>query len=144
MVLPSLLHLLLFDCRVVFCMMLKIKRNCVKSMLAAARSAYPNEFIGILEGDRKGEEILVESMLVPPNINVGRRSASFSPWMLSSSISDIGTFHSHPHGSSRQSGQDRAMGSKEGGVHFVLGWPFELENLVAYDSSGNRVGFEIV
>lgn len=125
-------------------MMLKIRRRCAMSMMAAAKSAYPNEFIGILEGEREGDEIIVESMLVPPNITVGPGSASFSPWMLSSSISDIGTFHSHPHGSFRQSRQDRFTSSKEGGVHIVLGWPFVLENLVAYDSAGNRVEYELV
>jgi proteasome lid subunit RPN8/RPN11 len=126
-------------------MKLTISKNAVLSCIAGAQSAYPYEFIALLEGEaQENGDITIDRLVIPPGLRVGHSSASWDSWMLPQTISHLGTFHSHPRGPSRPSGQDLRTGSKEGGVHLILGWPYELANLKAYDSQGKPLKFQIL
>ncbi len=128
--------------------MLLLKRSLLEACLAAARSADPNEFLGLLEGERSeknGEAVLLLTrLIVPPGLSVDSNSAMFLPWMMPAGLDTWGTFHSHPSGSAGQSGTDRASASKEGGVHLIACRPYGPAQLVAYDSRGNRLEYSIV
>ena len=128
--------------------MLLLKRSLVEACSAAGRAADPNEFLGLLEGERtkiEGEDsLLLTRIIVPPGLSVDGWSAGYLPWMLPSSISEWGTFHSHPSGSARPSGADLALASKEGGIHLLICRPYTPDKLIAYGGNGKRIQFKIV
>ena len=131
--------------------MLVVKKSAVAACLAGAQSAYPNEFIGLLEGERsknadgKSFDLLITRVIIPPGIGVSGNSASFSSWMVPM-VSDVwGSFHSHP-GTSvpRPSRADLRAFGKEGGAHLIAAEPFDANSLAAFDSKGKRIPFKIV
>ena len=128
--------------------MLLLKRSLIDACLAAARGADPNEFIGLLEGEKSskdGETVLtLTRLIVAPGLSVNSNSAMFLPWMMPTGLDTWGTFHSHPSGNPNQSPTDRASASKEGGVHLIVCRPYGEKQLVAYNSSGNRLEYQIV
>ena len=128
--------------------MLLVKRSLLDACLAAAKSADPNEFLGLLEGERSSKDgetvLLLTRLIVPPGLSVNSNSAMFLPWMMPSGLDTWGTFHSHPSGNPNQSNADRMSGSKEGGVHLIACRPYGPAQLIAYDSRGNRLEYSIV
>lgn len=128
--------------------MLLLKRSLVETCQAAGAAADPNEFLGLLEGEKtkqSGEtSLLLTRIIVPPGLSVDGWSAGYLPWMLPPSVSEWGTFHSHPSRSSRPSGADLALASKEGGVHLLICRPYTAAQLIAYDGGGRRIPYKIV
>lgn len=129
-------------------MQLKISKSTLNACLSAAKSAYPNEFIGLLEGEKEGSgerlSITITRMFVPPGIVVGNMFSTYSDWMLPITPNVWGSFHSHPSaGVPRPSRQDLRAFSKEGGVHFIASLPYSPKNMAAFDYMGKKLGFEV-
>ncbi|MFH1095114.1 MAG: Mov34/MPN/PAD-1 family protein [Candidatus Micrarchaeota archaeon] len=125
--------------------MILIKKSALEACLAGARSASPNEFIGLLEGEREDNgDILIERVVLPPGLAVSESSSSFFPWMVPASINQIGLFHSHPRGPNTQSRADAFSASKEGGVQLIACRPFDFSSVAVYDPRGKRMMMKIV
>lgn len=129
---------------------LLVKKSVIRACLAAAKSALPNEFIGILSGKKeKGEDgfitITIDNMVVPNGIRVTESQSFFDDWLSPINMDSIGSFHSHPSpGLPRPSRQDVAAFSKEGGIHLIASMPFVVENLAAFDSRGRKIPFKAI
>ncbi|HIH19529.1 TPA: metalloprotease [Candidatus Micrarchaeota archaeon] len=121
-----------------------IKKQALDEALAGAASAYPNEFICLLIGRRDKGNIMIEETLIPPGIMVAETMSSFSEWMLPVIVGMMGTFHSHPNGSSLPSAADRRLFSQKGGVNLIAGHPYSEKNVSAYLGNGKRAEFRIV
>ena len=128
--------------------MLLLKRSLVETCMAAGAAADPNEFLGLLEGERTkidgADSLLLTRLIVPPGLSVDGWSAGYLPWMLPPSVSEWGTFHSHPTSSARPSRADIALASKEGGVHLLICRPYTAGKLIAYGGNGGHIQFKIV
>ncbi len=125
--------------------MILIKKSALEACLAGAASAFPNEFIGLLEGERKNNgDILIERVVLPPGLSVSGSSSSFFPWMVPASINKVGLFHSHPRGPNTSSRADLMSASKEGGVQLIACRPFDFASVAAYDPKGKRIMFKII
>jgi len=125
-------------------MAIKIRKNAFLSALAGAKAAYPNEFICLLRGKKVGDDLVIEDTLIPPGIMTSETMTSFSDWMLPWIEGLVGTFHSHPGGSSRPSKEDRWLFSQKGGVHFIAADPFGVKDAAAYLGNGKRVEFAVI
>ncbi len=131
--------------------MLRITRSLLETCLAAAKSAYPNEFIGLLEGERqkspdgKSFSLTLKRLIVPPGISVSPSFSYYSEWLLPVMPDVWGSFHSHPGTkNNRPSRADLHAFSNEGGVHLIAAEPFGPENIAAYGHEGKKLEFEIV
>lgn len=131
--------------------MLLVKKSAIAACLAGAASAYPNEFIGILEGERtKGKDgksftLLISRLIIPSGMFLSGDSASYSDWMTPASSDHWGSFHSHPGTNSpRPSRADLHMFSKEGGIHLIAAEPFDIQSIAAFDGKGRKLPFAIV
>lgn len=118
-----------------------ITRNCLDSALACARSAYPNEFGGILRADEPG---VITDLLLLPGTTAGRRHANFQLYMLPVGMGVAGTVHSHPSGALFPSQADVTLFRHWGRRHIILGAPFGEGSWRAYDGNGVEVALAVV
>lgn len=121
-----------------------VKRRALLSALAGAKAAYPHEFICLFTGRRLNTNIVIEDTLIPPGIMVSESMASFNDWMLPFIEGMLGTFHSHPGGSSRPSKQDRWLFSQKGGIHLIAAEPYDEKSVSAYLGNGKKAEFRII
>ena len=118
-----------------------ITRHCLDSALACARSAYPNEFGGILRADEPG---VITDLLLLPGTTAGRRHANFQLYMLPVDLGVTGTVHSHPSGALHPSQADVTLFRHWGRRHIILGAPFGEGSWRAYDGNGVEVSLAVV
>jgi proteasome lid subunit RPN8/RPN11 len=118
-----------------------ITRRALDSALASARSAYPNEFGGVLRADPPG---VISELLLLPGTTAGRRHANFQLWMLHADLSVSGTVHSHPSGALHPSDADLRLFRSWGRRHLILGAPFGRGAWRAYDGNGRETHLRVV
>ncbi len=118
-----------------------IMRHVLDSALASARSAYPNEFGGVLRADPPG---VISELLLIPGTTAGRRHANFQFHMLPADFSVVGTVHSHPSGALHPSDADVRLFRNWGKRHVILGQPFGPSSWKAYDSNGRPVALPVL
>jgi proteasome lid subunit RPN8/RPN11 len=118
-----------------------ITRRALESALASARSAYPNEFGGVLRADPPG---VISELLLLPGTTAGRRHANFQLWMLHADLSVAGTVHSHPSGALHPSDADLRLFRSWGRRHLILGAPFGRGSWRAYDGNGRETTLRVV
>jgi proteasome lid subunit RPN8/RPN11 len=118
-----------------------ITRRCLDSALACARSAYPNEFGGVLRADPPG---VISDLLLLPGTTAGRRHANFQLYMLPVDLGVSGTVHSHPSGALHPSEADLRLFRHWGRRHIILGAPFHAGAWRAYDGNGAETTLQVV
>jgi proteasome lid subunit RPN8/RPN11 len=118
-----------------------ITRRALTSALASGRSAYPNEFGGVLRADPPG---VISELLLLPGTTAGRRHANFQLYMLPADLTVVGTVHSHPSGALHPSDADLRLFRGWGRRHIILGAPFGPGSWRAYDSNGEETRLEVV
>jgi proteasome lid subunit RPN8/RPN11 len=118
-----------------------ITRRALESALASARSAYPNEFGGVLRADPPG---VISELLLLPGTTAGRRHANFQLWMLHADLSVAGTVHSHPSGALHPSDADLRLFRSWGRRHLILGAPYGPGAWRAYDGNGSETRLSVI
>jgi proteasome lid subunit RPN8/RPN11 len=118
-----------------------ITRRCLDSALACARSAYPNEFGGVLRADPPG---IISDLLLIPGTTAGRRHANFQLYMLPVDLGVSGTVHSHPSGALHPSEADVTLFRHWGRRHLILGAPYHPGAWRAYDGNGLETHLDVV
>jgi proteasome lid subunit RPN8/RPN11 len=118
-----------------------IARRALTSALASARSAYPNEFGGVLRADPPG---VIGELLLLPGTTAGRRHANFQLYMLPADLTVVGTVHSHPSGALHPSDADLRLFRSWGRRHLILGAPFGPGSWRAYDGNGNETHLDVL
>lgn len=117
-----------------------ITRRALVSALASARSAYPNEFGGVLRADPPG---VISELLLLPGTTAGRSHANFQLYMLPADLTVVGTIHSHPSGALHPSDADLGLFRRWGRRHIIVGAPFGPGSWRAYDGNGEEVRLEV-
>ncbi len=118
-----------------------ISRRALDSALASGRSAYPNEFGGVLRADPPG---VISDLLLVPGGTAGRRHANFHLYMLPADLTVVGTVHSHPSGALHPSAADLRLFRSWGRRHLILGAPFGPGSWRAYDGNGDETHLAVV
>jgi proteasome lid subunit RPN8/RPN11 len=119
----------------------EITRRALDSALASGRSAFPNEFGGVLRADPPG---LISELMLVPGGTAGRRHANFHLYMLPADLSVVGTVHSHPSGALHPSDADLRLFRNWGKRHLILGSPFSPGSWRAYDGNGAPIPLTVV
>lgn len=120
--------------------MIRIKRELIGTIIGASRNVHPDEFIGLLRKNRKGE---VAMLLLIPNSTFGKGFSTIRGDMLPMNLGQCGSVHSHPSNDARPSNRDLAFFQK-GEINIIIGYPYTEETVRVYDSNGNRIEFEII
>ena len=117
-----------------------ITRRALSSALASARSAYPNEFGGVLRAEPPG---VISELLLLPGTTAGHSHANFRLYMLPADLTVVGTIHSHPSGALHPSDADLQLFRNWGRRHIIVGAPFSPGCWRAYDGNGDEVRLEV-
>jgi proteasome lid subunit RPN8/RPN11 len=117
-----------------------IRRKVLRMILEASRDMYPKEFGAILRAE---EGVITEILLVPGTVS-GNRHAIFQLHMLPADFTVVGTVHSHPSGNFHPSDEDLALFSKFGGLHIIVGYPYDETTWAAWKHSGERLDLQIL
>lgn len=119
-----------------------ITRQAADGIITYSKTHHPNEAILVLQGKKDKDEIVVNSLIIPPFSMSGPFYSGFPVYDLPFDLSYIGTAHSHPGGSNRPSLDD--LNHFYGMVSIIISHPYEDETIGAYDRNGNSLELRIV
>jgi len=114
--------------------MWKIKKTLLEDLCDSARRLLPKEFICLLGGDEKKQEI-THFIFVPSSTD--DESAMIFEHDIVFEKNLIGTLHSHPYSNNLPSLADKKF-FKKFGANIILGFPFTLKNAAIYDANANK------
>ena|SRR3989338_6880038 len=120
-------------------MVYRIKRSVVESIIIASANVYPLEFISMLGG--KGKTI--EELVVVP-AQFGEDYSSYRLDLVPFDREIIGTVHSHPSEYNNPSQADLDSFSRFGEIHLIIGYPYELNTIRAFDNKGRKIVLQVV
>jgi proteasome lid subunit RPN8/RPN11 len=114
-----------------------LTRQAADGIITFAKTWHPNEAILILQGKKKGGDIMVEGLVIPPFSANGPFYSGFSLYDLPFDDSYVGTAHSHPGASNRPSLED--LNHFFGYVSVIISFPYEDGTIGAWDRQGSKV-----
>jgi proteasome lid subunit RPN8/RPN11 len=109
--------------------------------LEASEDAHPNEYMGLLRGEKAAalgldrEGVVITDVLVIPGTESNPISATVKTSMIPNDMRAAGSVHSHPNGVLRPSDADLATFGK-GQVHIIIGYPYGKRDWQAFDREG--------
>ena len=121
----------------------RIKRDCLKTILTIAKAAHPRETLLLLRGTVKSGVALIYEALLPPVLYTTSNCIAINPYRLPIDFTIIGVAHSHPSGSLRPSTRD--LHSKYKLFLMIVRYPYESEmDVAAYTYDGKRLKLRVV
>lgn len=117
------------------------KREVVNSILTFFKMHHPNEAILVLRGSNRKDVLVIDSLMIPPMAEGGPYYSGFPTYMLPGDITIVGTAHSHPSGSAEPSLTD--LHHFTGIVGVIVRYPYEDNDLFAYNSDGETLEFSV-
>jgi proteasome lid subunit RPN8/RPN11 len=117
-------------------------------VLDAAADTHPNEYMGLLRGERASalgvdaDGLVATDVLVIPGTESNSVSATVRTSMVPNDRKTVGSVHSHPNGVLRPSDADRAAFGR-GRLHLILGHPYGPGDWRAFDREGEPRDCEV-
>jgi proteasome lid subunit RPN8/RPN11 len=118
-----------------------LTKQITDSVITYAKSWHPNEGILILQGKKEKNLIKVTGLIIPPFSTHGPYYSGFPVYELPFDLSYIGTIHSHPSRSNKPSLED--LNHFFGLVSLIICYPYDVEDIAAFDRNGNKTDIEI-
>ncbi len=117
-----------------------LTRQITNSVITYAKSWHPNEGILILQGKKEKNLVKITGLIIPPFSKHGPYYSGFPVYELPFDLSYIGTIHSHPSGSNNPSLED--LNHFFGLVSLIICYPYDAEDIAAFDRNGNKMDLE--
>jgi proteasome lid subunit RPN8/RPN11 len=117
-----------------------LTRQITNSVITYAKSWHPNEGILILQGKKEKNLVKITGLIIPPFSTHGPYYSGFPVYELPFDLSYIGTIHSHPSGSNNPSLED--LNHFFGLVSLIICYPYDAEDIAAFDRNGNKMDLE--
>jgi proteasome lid subunit RPN8/RPN11 len=121
---------------------ISLKKEVFDSISSYCKIKHPNEGVLILKGKSKNGLILVDGLVIPPFSHSGPTFAGFPHSFLPFDMSYVGMVHSHPSGSAEPSITD--LDNFFGLVSLIVQYPYDDNDVFAWDSKGNPIKLEII
>ena len=118
-----------------------LKKDTRDGILSYCKMNHPNEGLLILKGKSKKGNVTIDGLVVPPFSESGPTFAGFPHSFLPFDFSYVGTVHSHPSGSAKQSVTD--LHNFFGLVSLIVKSPYEDDDIFAWDSNGDSIKLTI-
>jgi len=125
-------------------MKVTIARDVLESCLIGAQESHPNEFLGMLAGEKGKEIILADRLYLAPLSYSDEGSVSFDEFNMPIAMGVVGTFHSHPTGPALPSRADLKLFSQKGAFHLIASFPYKRADVRCFDSKGKEINFAVV
>ncbi len=124
-----------------------IEENALLSALEAAKNLYPNEFIGLFRGEKRGNEasseIILEELIITPLSEYREGMSSYQPWLMPVAGREIASFHSHPHPPASPSEADKNLFSRFL-ANFISMPPYTPSSTNAFDANAKKISFTVI
>lgn len=117
-----------------------LTKQITNSVITYAKSWHPNEGILILQGKKEKNVIRITGLIIPPFSTHGPYYSGFPVYELPFDLSYIGTVHSHPSRSNKPSLED--LNHFFGLVSLIICYPYEVQDIAAFDHNGNNIDLE--
>ena len=117
-----------------------LTKEITNSIITYAKSWHPKEGLLILQGKKEKNVIRITGLIIPPFSTHGPYYSGFPVYELPFDLSYIGTIHSHPSGSNHPSLED--LNHFFGLVSLIICYPYDVQNIGAFDRDGNRMDLE--
>ena len=118
-------------------------------VLDAAADTHPNEYMGLLRGEKARDlgldrgGVVATDVLVIPGTESNPVSATVRTSMVPNDRRAIGSVHSHPNGVLAPSDADRAAFGRNP-LHIILGAPYGPDDWRAFDREGEPRELEVI
>jgi len=118
-------------------------------VLDAAADTHPNEYMGLLRGERARDlgldrdGVVATEVLVIPGTKSNSVSATVRTSLVPNDRRAIGSVHSHPSGALIPSDADKAAFGRNP-LHIILGAPYGPKNWQAFDREGEPRALEVL
>src|SRR6056297_3560541 len=128
---------------------LGIAESALEFARAASEDTHPNEYMGLLRGDKARkvgldrDGTVLTDVLVIPGTESNPVSATVKTSLVPNDMRAAGSIHSHPNGVLRPSDADRATFGK-GEVHVILGAPYGPDDWRAFDREGEERDLQVL
>lgn len=119
----------------------KIAKHTIEDIREAAKKTFPMEFIAML-GSKTGNHAIDEIVVIPAVF--GEFHSIIYSHLIPFDRKIIGSVHSHPTQSCYPSEADLQSFRKLGKLHLIICYPFTLNRIKAFDSSGKTMRIEIM
>ncbi|MFB6121579.1 MAG: Mov34/MPN/PAD-1 family protein [Halobacteriaceae archaeon] len=121
-----------------------IARDALDFAREAAADTHPNEYMGLLRGERATQfdvdggrgDYVVTDVLVIPATESSPTSATVRSDLVPNDEKTMGSIHSHPNGVLRPSDEDLQTFGR-GAAHVILGAPYGPDDWRAFDREGD-------
>jgi len=116
---------------------------------AASEEAHPNEYMGLLRGEKASKVGLdrtgtvITDVLVIPGTETNPVSATVKTSMVPNDLRAAGSVHSHPNGVLRPSDADLATFGRND-VHIIVGAPYGPDDWQAFDRDGEPMDLPVL
>jgi proteasome lid subunit RPN8/RPN11 len=126
-----------------------IAGDALQFALEASEDSHPNEYMGLLRGERASklgldrDGTVLTDVLVIPGTESNSVSATVRTEMIPNDVRAAGSIHSHPNGVLRPSDADLATFGK-GKVHIIIGYPYGWNDWQAFDRKGNPRDLDVL
>ncbi len=117
-----------------------LTRAALDFILHAARNTYPEEFVGLLRKNKRGE---IAEVLVIPQAVYGTNFSSINLYNVPYTSGHCGSIHSHPGMSARPSRGDLAFFRVTGEVHLIVCYPYDENCVHAYGTDGKELALKL-
>ncbi|ABK77927.1 metal-dependent protease of the PAD1/JA B1 superfamily [Cenarchaeum symbiosum A] len=111
-------------------------------ILTFCKMNHPNEGILVLRGKSRKGNIRIDGLVVPPFSETGPAFAGFPHSFLPLDMSYVGVVHSHPGNSARPSLAD--LQNFFGLISLIVKYPYEDDDIFAWDSGGREVEISVI
>jgi proteasome lid subunit RPN8/RPN11 len=119
-----------------------LKKDVRDGILSFCKIKHPNEGILILRGKNRKGIITIDGLIIPPFAYGGTTYSGFPHYRLPADTSYVGIIHSHPSGSAKQSITDQ--NNFWGLISLIVKYPYDDDDIFAWDSKGNSVKLTVV
>ena len=119
----------------------KIKKKILLTIMELSKESFPNEFSGMLVGD-KDEKIINDIYIIPATIS-NHNSSTLRLDLVPMSFSVVGSVHSHPSSSSVASRADQRFFQSKA-INIISRYPYSPYDFTAYNHKGEQISLEII
>jgi proteasome lid subunit RPN8/RPN11 len=119
----------------------KIKKEVILSIMELSKASFPNEFSGMLVGDK--DKKLIDDIYIIPLTQNHRSSSSIRLDLVPMSFSVLGTVHSHPSISAQPSRADLNFFQSKA-VNIIAHYPYGPKDFNVYNNNGEETSIIII
>ncbi len=118
-----------------------VKEEVLEDIISFAKMNHPNEFVAFLGGEVKNNTLMITHLLYQNYYASSKSVMTKINFPMLSNV--VGSVHSHPGPSNQPSDDDLLFFGKTGMVHFIIKYPYNYEDIAAYNYRGDPITYDI-